>query len=110
MASRQAVVDYLVEQMGAAGAVSARKMFGEYGIYHDGRMVALVCGDTLFVKPTEAGRRHLDPVTDAPPYPGAKPHLVVPEEAWDDADRLAELVRLTAAALPPPAPERKPKR
>ncbi len=52
MASSQGTVDFIVEQMASAGTVSARKMFGEYGIYCDGKMVALVCDDRLFVKPT----------------------------------------------------------
>ena len=30
MASKQGVVNFILEQIGAAGAVSARKMFGEY--------------------------------------------------------------------------------
>ena len=56
MASQQGTVDFIIEQMSGAGAVSARKMFGEYGIYCDGKMVALVCDDRLYVKPTSAGR------------------------------------------------------
>src|SRR5260221_2064822 len=72
MGSRQSIVDYLVGQMATAGAVSARKMFGEYGVYCDGKMVALVCDDQLFVKPTASGRAHVGNVTEAPPYPGAK--------------------------------------
>ena len=40
MASQQSTVDYILEQIEAAGSVSARKMFGEYGIYCDGRIVA----------------------------------------------------------------------
>lgn len=56
MASSQGTVDFIVEQTAAAGTVSARKMFGEYGIYCDGRIVALVCDDRLFVKPTPEGR------------------------------------------------------
>jgi TfoX/Sxy family transcriptional regulator of competence genes len=43
MSSQQSTVDFIVEQMAKAGAVSARKMFGDYGIYCDGKMVALVC-------------------------------------------------------------------
>jgi TfoX/Sxy family transcriptional regulator of competence genes len=31
-------------------------MFGEYGLYSSGKMVALVCDDALYVKPTAAGR------------------------------------------------------
>ncbi|MCK7502621.1 MAG: TfoX/Sxy family protein [Comamonadaceae bacterium] len=31
-------------------------MFGEYAIYLDGKVVALVCDNQFFVKPTDAGR------------------------------------------------------
>ncbi len=67
MASNPSTVAYLVEQIAGAGAVTSRKMFGEYGLYCDGRMVALVCGDRLFVKPTQAGRQHVGNVEEAPP-------------------------------------------
>jgi TfoX/Sxy family transcriptional regulator of competence genes len=73
MASQQRTADYVVEQIAAAGSVSARKMFGEYGVYCDGKMVALICDDQLFVKPTKGGRTFLGKVREAPPYPGAKP-------------------------------------
>lgn len=56
MASQQSTVDFILEQIAAAGSVSAKKMFGEYGIYCDGKMVALVCDDQLFIKPTLAGK------------------------------------------------------
>jgi len=69
MASQQRTTDYIVEQIATAGSVSARKMFGEYGIYCDGKLVALVCDDQLFVKPTKAGRAHIGKVREAPPYP-----------------------------------------
>ncbi len=49
MASQQQTVDYLLEQMAGAGAVSARKTFGEYGLHLDGKMFALVCDDRLFM-------------------------------------------------------------
>jgi TfoX/Sxy family transcriptional regulator of competence genes len=65
MASSQGTVDFIVEQIAAVGTVSARKMFGEYGIYCDGRMVALVCDDRLFVKPTPDGRAYLGACDEA---------------------------------------------
>ncbi|GJD51723.1 hypothetical protein OPKNFCMD_4478 [Methylobacterium crusticola] len=55
MASQQSTVDFILEQAGAAGALSARRMFGEYALYCDGKTVALVCDDQLFLKLTEAG-------------------------------------------------------
>lgn len=77
-------------------------MFGEYGVYVDGKMVGSVCDDQLFLKPTAAGRLHAEPVHEAPPYPGAKPHLLIAADRWDEAEWLAELLRVTAAELPAP--------
>ena len=102
MATQQNIVDFIVEQASAAGSVSAKKMFGEYALFCDGKMVALVCDDQLFVKPTLAGRACLDEAVEAPPYPGAKPYFLISGDLWDDADWLARLVRVTADALPVP--------
>ena len=105
MATRPNTLTYLLDQLTDAGAVTAKKMFGEYGLFLDGKMFALICDDTLFFKPTEAGRAVCPALAEAPPYPGAKPCFVFPEEDWDDRDRLAELARATAAALPTPRPK-----
>ena len=107
MASEQSIVDYLIEQLASAGDVSARKMFGEYGVYCEGKLVALICDDQFFVKPTEAGRAFIGEVEEASPYKGAKPSFLVSEAHWDDREWLGELVRLTAAALPLPKPKAK---
>ena len=56
MASDADFVGYVCEQAGLGDALSYRKMFGEYALYLDGRVVALVCDNMLFVKPTAAGR------------------------------------------------------
>lgn len=97
MATDAGTVDELLHRLrDARGRATARKMFGEYCVYLDGRPVALVCDDTLFVKLTPAGRAIVPDAGLGPPYAGAKPHLVVPLE---DA-RLAELMDATLAALP----------
>jgi len=105
MASTQATVDYIIEQLQGAGRVAARKMFGEYAIYCDGKTVAFVCDDQLYVKPTAAGRVFLGEPQDGFPYPGAKPHFLIAGERWDDAEWLSKLVALTAGELPPPKPK-----
>ena len=56
MAKRSEFVDYLLEQLAALGEVSAKSMFGGWGIYHDGRMFALVADDTLYFKVDDANR------------------------------------------------------
>jgi TfoX/Sxy family transcriptional regulator of competence genes len=42
MSSKQSLADFIIEQIENAGTVSARKMFGEYGIFCNGKMVALI--------------------------------------------------------------------
>ncbi len=109
MASQQNTVDFIVEQIGKAGRVAARKMFGEYGIYCDEKMIGLVADDLLFIKPTAAGRAYIGEVNEQPPYPGAKPCFLISGEKWEDGDWLTELVRLSAAALPVAVKKRKSK-
>ena len=105
MSSQQKTVDYLLEQCAQAGAMTARKMFGEYGLYCDAKVVAFICDDQLFIKPTEAGRAYLGAVTEAEAYPGSKMYFLVEGDRWDDADWLAGLVRTTADDLPTPKPK-----
>jgi TfoX/Sxy family transcriptional regulator of competence genes len=106
MASDERTINYLVDQLSGA-AVSAKKMFGDYGLFCDGRIVALVCDDRLFIKPTKGGRNFAPDLAEGIPYPGAKPCPLVDEERWDDADWLVELVLITANELPMPKPKSK---
>lgn len=93
--------------LAAAGpGASARRMFGEVALYRDGKVVALACDDRLFLKPTAPGRALLPDAEEAPPYPGARPHLVVPEERWDEPGLLPALLAATAEALPAPKPRK----
>jgi DNA transformation protein len=45
-----AFVEYLHEVFELFGPITARKMFGGYGIYHNGLMFGLVSDDTLYLK------------------------------------------------------------
>jgi DNA transformation protein and related proteins len=99
MATKPSTAEYLVDQLGSG--VTAKKMFGEYGLYLDGKMFAMLCDDQLFVKPTPGGRAFLGEVQEAAPYPGAKNAFVIPGDRWDDSEWLAELAAKTAKELPP---------
>lgn len=107
MATSKSTIEYLLEQLAQAGKVSSRKMFGEYAIYCDGKVVALVCDDKLFVKPTTIGKKIIGKVTQASPFPGAKLWYLIPGEQWDDADWLSSLIRASATELPFPKPKKK---
>ena len=102
MASEQRSVDYVTEQMSKAGILRNRKMFGDYAIYCDDKVIALFCDDTLFLKVTETGRRALKEVRLGPSYPGAKDSFIISEDEWGDSEYLSMLARITADALPIP--------
>ncbi len=108
MASNEGFMVFIVEQIESAGAISYRKMFGEYAVYCDGKVVALVCDNRLFVKPTAAGRVFIGEVVEAPPYSRAKPYFLI-EEQLEDREWLSELIRITAAGLPQSIPGKKKK-
>ncbi len=102
MSSSQKTIDFLVEQMSLAGQISSRKMFGEYAIYCDTKVVAFVCDDELFIKPTDAGRQLIGEVVEKSAYPGSKLYFWISGDHWDDTEWMSQLVRTTASALPLP--------
>jgi len=105
MATTRSTVDYIVDQIAGAGAVAAKPMFGEYGLYCDGKMVGIIGDGQLFIKPTVGARALATDAQEVPPYPGAKPQLLIDADRWEDRDWLTELVRTTAAELPVPKPK-----
>lgn len=101
MASDLEFAEYVCDQKGGAGRIAFRKMFGEYAVYCEGKVVALICNNQLFVKPTLGGRSVVGRVVEGLPYPGAKPWLLI-EDRLDEREWLTELIRVTYAELPPP--------
>ena len=105
MASTPEFVEFVAEQLADAGAITYRKMFGEYGVYCNGKFFACVCNNQFFVKITEAGKEFMPDGETAPPYEGARPYFLIDE--LDDREFLKELVQRTCAALPARKPGKK---
>jgi TfoX/Sxy family transcriptional regulator of competence genes len=98
MATTQSTVDYIVDQLQEAGNISARKMFGEFALYCEGRVVGLVCDNTLFVKITGPGKDFVGKdYKEGYAYKGAKASMVIDGDQIEDRDWLCTLVRITAA-------------
>lgn len=53
-------VEYLKEVFEQFGQIHSRKMFGGYGIYHDGVMFGLVADDTLYLKADETTAEYFE--------------------------------------------------
>jgi TfoX/Sxy family transcriptional regulator of competence genes len=98
MASDKEFIEYVVEQAEEAGNITFRKMFGEYAVYCNGTLVALVCDNQVFVKPTEMGRQFIGDVVEAPPYPGAKNSFLM-EGLLEDKEWFSELIGITEKEL-----------
>lgn len=110
MGSRQSTMDFVLEQMQGAGELASKKMFGEFGIYCDGKIIGFLCDDQLFVKMTEGGRAFIGNPVEGAAYSGAKPSFVISGDKWEDRAWLSKLVIITAREVPLPKkkPARKP--
>ena len=108
MASKKEFVQFAADQIKNAGVITSKSMFGEYGLYADGKLFGLVCDNKLFIKPTEAGRTFIQDVVESPPYPGAKPSFLI-EDKIEDSEWLSHLVNITVKSLPEPKPKKKKK-
>ena len=112
MSTSQSTLDYILDQTSAA-KVSARKMFGEYTLYCNEKVIGLVADDTLFIKITPQGKAYVgEHYHEGSPYQGAKPAMVIDSEQIEDEDWLVELISVTEKSLPTPKPKpaRKPKK
>ena len=98
-------VQYISDQCSGAGEIVTKKMFGDFGIYCDGKIFGLICDDRFYLKPTIAGRSLLRTVELRPPYEGAKDYFYIADV--DDRDYLSELVRATCRELPEPKVRKK---
>ena len=91
--------DFVLEQLGPAGRVTSRRMFGGVGLYLDGLFFALIDDDTLYFKTDDgtraryekAGSKPFCPFPDRPEQPMG--YWQVPAEVLEDAEKLSEWAR-----------------
>ena len=102
----QDFIDFVVDQVQNGCEPTYRHMFGGTTLYLNGKVVALICDNQLFVKPTEGGREYIGTVVEAPPYEGAKNSFLI-EDELEDAEWLTELLVITERELPAPRPKKK---
>lgn len=92
-------ITFLQEAFAEFGAITARKMFGGYGLYHQGLMFALVANDTLYLKADADNVCHFE-ASQLPPFQFNKNGKLVkmsyyqaPDEIIDDAELAAMWAR-----------------
>ena len=106
MASKKEFLEFVLDQIENAGEITHKYMFGEYAIYSNGIIFALLSDNKLYIKPTESGRAFIKTPEEAPPYPGAKMWFLI-EEKLEDRKWLSELIRISLPELPLPKLKKK---
>lgn len=97
-------VQNLHEVFALFGPVRARRMFGGYGIYHDGLMFALVADNELYLKVDEVSRSSFIELGLSPfeYLKNGKPikmsYYLAPDEIFEDAEVACEWASLAYAA------------
>ncbi len=100
MSTQKETVEFILERLGNSKRFSARAMFGEYALYADGNVVALVCDDQLYVKILPASAELAKVCDKDAPYPGARPHYVVEESQLSDIENLPDILFDISKSLP----------
>lgn len=87
----------LIADLAELGDVTVRPMMGEYLLYLNGKYVACICDNTLFVKLNKCNADLVADLPQKPPYNGAKAAYVVP---CDNKDALRNIVNATYLGAP----------
>ena len=104
MATTPATIAHIIDTLSGL-PLTSRKMFGAYALYAGGVVVAFVCDDTLFIKPTPGALAMLPDAERGPAYPGSKDYIIG-SEALDDPDLCIRALRAVAADAPPTKPRK----
>ena len=100
MATQKETVEFLLAKLRQPKRFVARAMFGEYALYADGKVVALICDDLVYVK-ILAASQELEPLCEkGEPYPGAKLHYIVEEGQLSTLPTLPKILCIIAGSLP----------
>lgn len=97
MATSVDFANYVKENLDIISPIEIKKMFGEYAVYYKNKVVALLCDNQFFLKPTEKARELIDNVIMQPPYPKAKNYFLI--ENIEDKQFMAELILTTYKEL-----------
>ena len=98
-------IDYVAEQVALGARLTHKRMFGEYALYVDAKVVALACDNSLFIKSSPALASLAPDLPQRPPYPGAKNYAVA-DELLDNSDMIRKLLIETATHMPSPKPKK----
>ena len=93
MATSKDFVVYLQDCLRHVRSLRFKSMFGEYAMYAEDTVVALVCDQTVFIKVSEGTNALLaERVKLGLPFPGAKPAYMLTEGELEDDDLMTQVI------------------
>ena len=92
MPTTDSSLNYILDQLSFLPELKAKKMFGEYGLYSNGKYFGLICEEKLFLKNTPELVKLIGD-DGLPAYPGSKNSLHVPEEILEEKEKLEKIVQ-----------------
>lgn len=103
MPTRNQYLDFLIEQFGLMGEITARSMFGGHTLYANAVPFALVDNNAVYLKADEHNRpefeaRGLRAFQPYPDKPGVMQYYQIPPEVFEDPDALKHWVGGAIAA------------
>lgn len=104
MACTTDYIDFICSQIGRAGVVRSRKMFGDYCIYVDEKPVLLACDNITYIKKHKSIEDLMKDAEIGYPYDGAKEHYILDVEHSAFA---IEVITTLLPHLPLPKPKKK---
>lgn len=94
-------MNHIHKSLGGDPRARTRAMFGEYALYYDDRVVALICDEVVYLKITPGTTALLGADHEAgPPYSAAKPHYIISEKLIQDQTKFTKLLAACAQDVP----------
>ena len=87
--------DQIMDLLAPIGDVHSRAMFGEYGIFHEGDMFALISGSSLYFKVDDSNRA-LYEGSGSEKF-GRMPYYEVPADVFEEPAELHEWTNISVA-------------
>lgn len=91
--------DYVFDCLSQAAEIKTRKMMGEYCIYYCGKVIGLICDNTLFLKSTPTTELFLENCDKAYPYEGSKTLMHVVED-FENTELMKPVLEALGNELP----------
>jgi TfoX/Sxy family transcriptional regulator of competence genes len=111
MATSKEFIDYILDCLGQDKSITTKRMFGEYAVYYDKKVVAFVCDNTFFLKINSKTTSELERLNiklkTGPAYPGSKDYYIGDEDIFENKKVFLNLLEKCSEIVEVKKPKKK---